>query len=419
VRPRPLVPRLASIFILLIAINLTPSLHAQRQRPSGPKPPPPPPVHNPPPTVIPAAGEPLAGLTAAQREAFADGLEDFSDEEGVGDGLGPVFNERSCKACHSVPAIGGGSERTVTRFSRVVNGVFDPLANLGGSLMQDHAVGPQDGSPHTFQPESVPAVANLVVHRRSPPLFGLGLVDATPDADFISMAAMQSARRDPVAGRVSQVMNIRAGMTTVGKFGWKGQVPSIFQFAGDAYVNELGITSPDFPNESCPQGNCAELAAFNPFPGLNDDGEGPELLSNFMTLLAAPPRGPQNRDTDDGEKTFESIGCAACHVATLRSGSSPIAALDHKTYHPYSDFLLHDMGALGDGLEMGSAKGAEMRTAPLWGLRFITTFLHDGRATTLDQAILGHDGQARGARDRFAALNPAAKAKLIAFLKSL
>jgi CxxC motif-containing protein (DUF1111 family) len=413
-----LVTRLASsILVLLIAIILAPSLHAQRRRPSDPKPGPPP-THTPPP-VTPAAGDPLAGLTAAQREAFADGLEDFSDEEEVGDGLGPVFNERSCKACHSVPAIGGGSERTVTRFSRRLNGAFDPLANLGGSLMQDHAIGPQDGSPHTFLPESVPAVANLVVHRRSPPLFGLGLVDATPDADFISLAAMQSARRDPVAGRVSQVMNIRVGMTTIGKFGWKAQVPSIFQFAGDAYVNELGITSPDFPNESCPQGNCAELTAYNPFPGLNDDGGGPDLLANFMTLLAAPPRGPQNRDTDDGEKTFENIGCAACHVATFRSGSSSIAALDHKTYHPYSDFLLHDMGSLGDGLEMGSAKGAEMRTAPLWGLRFFTTFLHDGRATTLDQAILAHDGQARGARDHFAALTPGAKAKLMAFLQSL
>jgi CxxC motif-containing protein (DUF1111 family) len=154
-------------------------------------------------------------------------------------------------------------------------------------------------------------------------------------------------------------------------------------------------------------------------PGINDDGSGPVLLTNFMTLLAAPPRAAQNRDTDDGESTFDRIGCTACHVATLHSGSSPIAALDRKTYHPYSDFLLHDMGALGDDLEMGNSTGKEMRTAPLWGLRFITTYLHDGRANTLDQAILAHDGEARPARDRFANLNATVKAKVMAFLNSL
>lgn len=370
------------------------------------------------PAPSPAAGDALAGLTAAQRTLFSDGLGDFSEEEAVNDGLGPVFNERSCAACHSVPATGGGSRRTVTRFSTTTNGLYDPMTALGGSLMQDHAIGLADGSPHVFHPERVPALATIIVRRRTPPLFGLGLVDATPDADFIALAAMQASGVDGVTGRVNMVDNIRAGMKTAGKFGWKAQVPSLFQFSGDAYMNEMGITTPDFPNESCPQGNCAELS-FNPMPGINDDGSGPVLLTNFMTLLAAPPRAAQNRDTDDGESTFDRIGCTSCHVATLHTGASPIAALDRKTYHPYSDFLLHDMGALGDDLEMGSAAGKEMRTAPLWGLRFITTYLHDGRATTLDQAILGHDGEARAARDRFANLNTTVKAKLMAFLNSL
>lgn len=394
------------LLVFLVAAN------ALAQRPNGARP------ASPPPVKTPTAGDALAGLTAAQLAAFVDGRDDFAEEEKVSDGLGPVFNERSCAACHSVPATGGGSPRTVTRFSRRVNGVYDPLAALGGSLMQDHAIGPADGSVHPFKPESVPAVATIVVHRRTPPLFGLGLIDATPDADFITLAQMQAARGDGVAGRASIVDNIRAGMKTVGKFGWKAQVPSLFQFSGDAYVNEMGITTPDFPNENCPQGDCSELA-FNPSPGLNDDGSGPILLTNFMTMLAAPPRAAQNGNTSDGEATFENIGCAACHVATFHSGSSAIAALDRKTYHPYSDFLLHDMGALGDDLEMGSATGREMRTAPLWGLRFITTYLHDGRATTLDQAILAHDGQARNARNQFANLNAAAKAKLMAFLNSL
>jgi CxxC motif-containing protein (DUF1111 family) len=398
------------ITIVLLSLILAATLNAQRQRAVG--------RPTPTPVVTPAAGAPLAGLTATQRADFEEGREDFRENEEVLDGLGPVFNERSCVACHNVPAIGGGSTRTVTRFARRVNGTFDALTALGGMLIQDHAIGPADGSSHTFRRENVPAQATIVVQRRSPALFGLGLVDATPDADFVALAATQTGTRDRVAGRVNLVDNARAGMKTVGKFGWKAHVPTLIQFAGDAYVNELGITSPDFPNENCPQGNCAELA-FNPLPGINDDGGGLVLLHNFMTLLAAPPRGAQNRDTADGEATFERIGCTQCHVATMRTGAHPIAALDRKTYHPYSDFLLHDMGALGDGLEMGSAAGNEIRTAPLWGLRFITRYLHDGRATTLDAAILAHDGQARPARDRYAGLTGQAKTKLMAFLGSL
>jgi CxxC motif-containing protein (DUF1111 family) len=397
------------ITVVLLSLLVTSALHAQsRRRAVNPSAPPP----------APAAGEALSGLTAAQREAFADGLEDFNEEEEVLDGLGPIFNERSCAACHSVPAVGGPSTRTVTRFARRVNGAFDPLTALGGMLVQDHAIGVADGVVHVFQPDAVPAAATIVVHRRTTSLFGLGLVDATPDADFVALAQTQAARRDGVAGRVNLVDNIRAGMKTVGKFGWKSQVPTLLQFAGDAYVNEMGITTPDFPNENCPRGNCAELA-FNPAPGINDDGSGPDVLNDYMTLLAPPPRAVENRDTADGEATFERIGCAACHVARLQTGASPIAALDHKTYHPYSDFLLHDMGSLGDDLEMGNATGREFRTAPLWGLRFITTYLHDGRATTLEQAIAAHDGQGRGSRDRFAALPGNAKAKLLAFLRSL
>ena len=382
-----------------LSVLLSTAAAAQQQRPPGP-----------PPAGV---GGPLAGLTAAQIAAFTDGLGDFTEVESVNDGLGPVFNERSCVACHLAPAPGGSSRRNVTRFARRVNGAFDPLANLGGSLVQDHAIGPADGSPHLFRPENVPPPATIVVRRRTPPLFGLGFVDATPDATFLAIAG-----RSDTPGRVNLVDNVRAGTKTVGKFGWKSQVPSLFQFAGDAYLNEMGITSADFPNENCPQGNCAELA-FNPAPGINDDGSGVAALADFMSLLNAPPRGAQTPDVTAGETWFLRLGCTSCHVTTLHTGANPIAALDRKTYHPYSDFLLHDMGALGDGLEMGDAKGREMRTAPLWGLRFEQTYLHDGRAATLDQAILAHDGQARAARERYAGIPAAQKTKLIAFLSSL
>jgi CxxC motif-containing protein (DUF1111 family) len=398
----------------LLAFFLAVSVEAQspaRQRPS-PKPQPPPP---------PAAakfGDPIAGLNATQAAAFAFSITEFSSVEDIADGLGPVFNGRSCGECHSVPALGGGNERLVTRIATRTNGTFDALPRFGGSLLQDHAIGPADGSTHAFRPELVPRQATIVVNRRSTPLFGLGFIDATPDSAFVALAAQQAARNDGTAGRVSMVQNIAAGMQTVGKFGWKAQVPTVFQFAGDAYLNELGITSPQFPDENCPSGNCAELA-FNPAPAMNDIGDGIVALADFMTMLGAPPRGNTNRDTTDGETVFERIGCNSCHVATLQTGASTLAGLDRKSYHPYSDFLLHDMGTLGDGIEQGDARGREIRTAPLWGLRMITTFLHDGRARSLEAAILAHDGQGRPARDRFNGLDGDSKAKLMAFLRSL
>ncbi|HEX3577075.1 MAG TPA: di-heme oxidoredictase family protein [Thermoanaerobaculia bacterium] len=370
-------------------------------------------------TVPQPAGASLTGLTAAQSASFNAGRGQFVRDWDNRDGLGPVFNERSCVDCHNGQATGGGSARLVTRFATRVGGVYDPLTSLGGSLLQDHAIGGNGPGQqqHNFVPEQVPAQATIVVQRRTTPLFGLGLVDATPDSEFIALAAFQAARGDGVAGRVNMTDNLRAGTKTVGRFGWKAQVPTLFQFSGDAMLNEMGITTPDFPNENCPQGNCAELT-FNPAPGINDTVN-TQSIANYMTLLAAPDRGPASADSIAGEQLFESTGCSECHVSTLTTGSSAIASLDHRTYHPYSDFLLHDMGTLGDGLEMASSTGAEMRTEPLWGLRFVTRYLHDGRATTLDAAITAHDGQGRAAKDRYTALTASEKAQLIAFLRSL
>ena len=399
------------VFIVLIA----PATFAQQRNRNvrGPQPPTPPPQQQPA-----TAGQPLQGLNAQDAAKFAEGKEEFETEEEVDEGLGPVFNGRSCQECHRVPATGGGSRRTVTRFGRITNGVFDPLANLGGSLIQENAIGPRDGSTHQFQPERVPPQANVVARRRSTPLFGLGLVDATPDGTFQQLAAQQAARNDGTAGKVSLVQNLLTGTTTVGKFGWKAQVPSLGQFSADAYLNEMGITSPLFPNENCPSGNCAELQ-FNPLPGLNDTGDDVQALADFMTLLAAPPRGPITRDVTDGETVFRNIGCESCHVSTLRTGASNIAALNRKEYQPWSDYLLHDMGTLGDNITQGAANGREMRTAPLWGLRFVETYLHDGRARTLDEAIQAHDGQGRTSRNRFNALDQRGRDQLITFLRSL
>jgi hypothetical protein len=140
---------------------------------------------------------------------------------------------------------------------------------------------------------------------------------------------------------------------------------------------------------------------------------------NFMSLLAPPPRVGHTSATKSGAKTFVSIGCANCHLPVLQTGPSAIAALNNVTFFPYSDFLLHDMGSLGDGIAQSRAGPTEMRTAPLWGARVMTRFLHDGRATTLSQALLAHAGQGLAARNQFARLNKTDQSNLIAFLNSL
>ena len=283
--------------------------------------------------------------------------------------------------------------------------------------MQDHGIGAVDG--FSFGPEVVPADANVVAQRRTTPLFGLGLVDATPDDTIRAIAAKQARSTPETAGTVAVVANLVTGKESVGKFGWKNVNPSLLQFSADAYLNEMGITSPLFPNENCPQGRCSDLA-FNPVPALNDaDGADVLAFASFMMFLAPPPRAPQTAQTLAGERVFNSIGCAVCHMPTLVTGPNAVGALDGVEYHPYSDFLLHDMGSLGDGIVQGDASGKQMRTAPLWGLRVATSLLHDGRAETPLEAILAHDGQGRRARDCFKALDARDRAALLAFLDSL
>ena len=370
-------------------------------------------------------GDPIGGLSPDELQRFSDGRAAFEQVEGVADGLGPVFNGTSCAGCHNVGATGGGSATVETRFGTTTDGAFDPLVQLGGSLIQADGIGPQGAC--DFVGERVPPQATIVAKRRTTPLFGLGLVNAVPDATLVALADSQASRQPETAGRPNMIVDITTGALAVGRFGWKSQVPNLLQFSADAYLNEMGITTPLEPDENCPQGDCALLAC-DPVPGVDDDLEDVDRFTDFMNFLAPPPRqtdggyrpaSSRRRRWYPGSRLFEQIGCASCHVPSLTTGESAVAALRFRTFQPYSDFLLHDMGSLGDGIEQGQATGAEMRTAPLWGLRLVTTFLHDGRATTIEDAILAHDGQGRAARDRFAALWAYDKKQLLAFLRTL
>jgi CxxC motif-containing protein (DUF1111 family) len=360
----------------------------------------------------PAFGDPLPGLTTEEHQAFETGLEDFLEVETVEDGLGPVFNERSCAACHSVPAIGGDSAVIETRFGTHTDAQFDPLLSGGGSLLQTDGIGPV--SDCVFVGETVPAEATVVAGRKSTPLFGLGLIEAIPDEALHLVAARQPPA---IRGRVHLVQDVGQPIRP-GRFGHKAQAATLMQFAGDAYLNEMGITSPDFPVENCPNGDC-NLLRCDPVADPEDDGAAVQAFTDFMRLLAPPPRGALTPEVRDGERVFARIGCADCHVPTWTAGTSDVKAISGATFHPYSDFLLHDMGDLGDGIEQGQASGAEMRTMPLWGLRVRQRFLHDGRADSIEGAILGHEGQGDPARQQFLALTPADVAALIAFLQSL
>jgi len=373
-------------------------------------------------------GDALPNLTSGQQADFTAGKDAFEEVEGLSDGLGPVFNEKSCATCHFVGATGGSGTQFEKRAGSLVNGVFNSLASQGGQLFDLFSVANLTGAEQRAIPnctlakngEPIPANANVVASRRTTALFGLGFVDATPDSTFTNLAASEPAA---IRGHTNLVSNLDTGTTTVGKFGWKSQVPTLHQFSGDAYLNEMGITNPEFPNEQPPLGNSATVAACDVVPGLEDDGEDVDNFTNFMQALAPVAPLAENASAQAGDALFTTLGCAGCHVRTLTAGSSPLAAINNQQYHPFSDFLLHNMGSLGDNIgDNGTAGLTEMRTAPLWGLRLVDDkhqLLHDGRASSLTDAVLLHDGQALAARNAFAALNSTQRNNVLDFLRTL
>ncbi len=370
-------------------------------------------------SAAPSFGDPLPGLPTDLLERFDTGREQFATPEDD-EGLGPVFNDRSCGACHAAPALGGSSTIIETRFGLSNPSGFDPLINLGGSLIQRNGITDVNAAcpVSSVAGEGVPAAANVFAGRRTTPLFGLGLVDAVPDQTFEALEAQQATDPDGVRGKAAKVVELTTSQVRVGKFGWKSQVPTLFQFSGDAYLNEMGITSPSFALDLCPQGDCTQSVC-DGVTDPEDDGSDVQAFADFMQLLAPPPSSKPTGLASAGEVSFDHIGCATCHVAELTTGPSSISALDEVTFHAYSDFLLHDMGSLGDGIAQGAAGKHQMRTAPLWGVGRQPFFLHDGRAPSLEQAILLHDGEAKPARDRFAAMNQQNSRKILAFLNTL
>ena len=342
----------------------------------------------PPPLPLGRFGDPLPGLTAAQLANFTTGLAQFETVDGIEDGLGPIFNDDSCAACHTDGATGGGSTRTVTRFGRTTNGVFDPLTSLDGTLLHAKAI-------NVACQEVIPTEANVTALRKTTPLFGAGLIEAIPDSAIQQLAKIEHS--------------------------------DLLSFSGDAYANEMGVSNRLFPDDFAPNGNETLLAEYEP-AGLPSPQDQPDPVTSkadidrfldFMRVLAPPPALPLTNSARAGSNLFNLIGCAQCHVPVQFTGPNTIAALDKKSVPLYSDLLLHDMGDLNDGIAQAAAGTNQMKTPPLWGLRVRTAFLHDGSATTIDEAIRAHDGEAARARNRYERRSKAQQQQLVDFLNSI
>jgi CxxC motif-containing protein (DUF1111 family) len=361
-------------------------------------------------TVLPevCAPQPIAGLTADELARFAHGRDEFLEQENAATGLGPVFNGARCAECHAVPTVGGASDRNVTRIGTGVGSTFDELAASGGPLLQTNGITTPGCS---VAGEVVPAGATVVAERNTPLLFGAGLIEAIPD---LSIRLVQAKQREPLSGR----FNVNRASNRIGRFGWKAQIATIHDFAAEAYRDEMGITSPFFPDEPAPQGvptACDDAADYE------DDGGDVAAFADFMTMLAPLPPPPPSLESRRGRRYFRRAKCHKCHTDKYRTARNfPIVALRNKKVPLFSDLLLHDMGPeLADGVTQESAGGSEFRTAPLWGLRFSAPYLHDGRAATLPEAIAAHGGEAVTSRNVFLTYTPDQVALLVAYLNGL
>ena len=376
---------------------------------AGQTPPPPPPL-----------GAPLPGLTFTEHNAWQAGLNVFTEQEQESQGLGPVFNAQSCAACHRSGAIGGASidmtQSRVTRIGGIVNGVYSDLVAEGGPVIERHSLRLVDPS-YPYPGEIVPLGTQFVSHRMTTPTFGDGLIEAIPWQTIY--AGFQTPQPDGIAGKINWIANPENGYTQVGRFGWKAQIPTLHLFAGDAYLNEIGITSATFPKDNRPQGRI-DPAGSDKVADPEDATNDVNAVTAFMRFSAPPPPVPFDQAAFRGQQLFASMNCASCHTPVMQTGTVASLALSNRPVHLYSDLLLHHMGvSLSDGVRQGNAAGDQWKTAPLWGLRFREFFLHDGRASTVDQAILMHDGEAAAARNRYANLSSTDKAALLDFLERI
>jgi CxxC motif-containing protein (DUF1111 family) len=379
-------------------------------------------------TEAPAGFDNLTNGFLTQTQFNID-LATFDGREDIADGLGPVYNAQACAECHQNPVSGATSQITELRA-----GALDPFSGAftnppGGSLINDRAI-------NAAIQERLSTTQNLVDTRSSLNILGDGFVEAIADATFTSIQTAQPSGRK---GTIIRVPVLEApGTTRIARFGWKNQQASLLSFAADAYLNEMGITSPLQPTENTSMG--ASVAAFDTVPdpeeaatGTAPFGPDVEAFARFMRSTKVPPRDTALAATADavaGANLFTSIGCASCHTATITTAPAGTvingnkftvpAALGDKIIHPYSDFMLHDVGT-GDGIIQngGAVSQFKMRTPPLWGLRTRARFMHDLFNTTRTNAIQRHTNEAEPVIQNYLNLSVTQQNQIGTFLNSL
>ncbi len=405
-----------------------------------------------------AAGGPYPTLNSNEQAFFSQAFLRFLEVDSVsgtiekGSGLGPTFNGNSCAMCHAQPIFGGSSPGLTSPQNPVPNpqvalATLDGATNIvpafitaSGPVREarfiQNANGSLDGGVHGLytiagrsdapgctlaQPNFGQQVAaKNVIFRITTPLFGLGLVENTPDATLqANLSATQAARSQLGIGGS---FNTSGNDGTITRFGWKAQNKSLLMFAGEAYNVEQGVATELFPNERSAVPGCvfnstpedssnmlngnADSANYNTALGTVSEMSSDIVnFAVFIRLSAPPSPTAPTASTRNGSNLFNKIGCALCHSPSLTTAASGFTGMGGVTYQPYSDFALHHMGAeLADGINQGAAGPDQFRTAPLWGVGQRLFFLHDGRTSDLLQAVRDHSfsGACQSERSRYA-----------------
>jgi len=374
------------------------------------------------PAEAPAAFNPLTmqlvsnGVTTPAQFALDKAV--FEEQEGAADGLGPVYNAQSCAECHQNPVTGGISQVTELRAGHFDGVNF--IDHTGGSLINDRAISP------AYQ-ERVLGAFEVRTQRTSLNTLGDGYVEAI---DSNTLVAISNAQPTSMRGQFIQVPVSEAGNALRGaRFGWKNQHASLESFSADAYLNEMGITSPLQPTDNTSNGTVVTDTVADP----EDDGDDVEVFARFMRSTGVPPRDTvlaATADAQAGSNLFTQVGCGTCHTRNITTSPAGTvinqgqfvvpAALGNKMIHPFGDFLLHNVGT-GDGIVQNGGQNTrnKVRTAPLWGSRSRNRLMHDGGSLTRNDAILRHAGEATSVVNNYRNLTNAQKNQLVAFLNSL
>jgi CxxC motif-containing protein (DUF1111 family) len=362
---------------------------------------------------------PVAGLSTAENAQFLSGDIAFNDEVFTpASGLGSIFVATSCGTCHAGDGK-GHPFTTLTRFGQT-DSTENLFLNQGGPQLQNRAI-------PGFAPEKIPGGATHSSF--TPPAnTGLGFLDAVTDATILSLADPNDRDGDGISGipnwnAIPAYSSARPGTIIrngkyICRFGKKGATYDLLQQTATAYNQDIGITSTFEPKDV--------YSGLNMEPEVSDKTVH-DVVFYLKTLKAPLQRTPNDTEVMAGKQIFMQLNCRGCHTPSLQTGFSPIAALSDKTIHPYTDLLLHDMGpGLDDGYTEGTARTSEWRTPPLWGLGLSKNsqggqyfLLHDGRAKSINEAILLHSGEAQAIRNNYNNLSEADKQKLIKFLESL